>query len=160
MTSNSHPTDSALVNALIDAISRFRVRIEALPDDADLEEESLREVMLHLGDRSFRCLADNEYGDMDRDNLPLQLNMILMELEHYDGVDDYLVWARGHGLDAASPKVDALWDRLQENAVAIRKIVGQDLVAMSSWDWSLYAGDARILRDLPEPLARPDLAAC
>ena len=159
MAPNAHSTDSALVNALINAITRFRVRIEALPEDADLEEESLREVMLHLGDRSFRCLTDNEYGDMDRDNLPLQLNMILMELAHYDDVDDFLVWARGHGLDAASSKVDALWDRLRENAVGIREIVGRDLVAMSSWDWSLYAGDARILRDLPEALARPDLAA-
>jgi hypothetical protein len=142
-------TDSAIVDGLIAAVVAHGFSVSALPVDDALEALSLREVVVLLSGQEFRCLLDNEYGDVDPNNLPLVLNMVLMGLEDYDALGDYLAWAKDYGLSAGLPWVDALWARLQGNAVAMRALVPPLPAPISSWDWSMAAGDALILRGLP-----------
>jgi len=144
------PTKSALVDRLVAAIARRRVSIDPLPADEMLAARSLAEVRLRADGREFVCLIDDEFGDAARGCAPVLLNLVLMEFENYDGVDDFLVWARGHGLPAGAPRVHEIWGRLQDNQRALRQLLGPGVRPVSAFDWSLGAGDARALRALAD----------
>lgn len=149
--------ESPFVRELVQAITRYGIRISKLSFDASLEASSLREVELELSEKSYRCLVYNEYGDMDTDNLPLQLNMILMEFETFQDVEDILEWTGEYDLDVSKTGVKDLWDRLQKNASEIRQVLGSDIQPTPSWDLQHGSGDVQVLRDLPVCFARPDL---
>ena len=150
-------TRSETVNRLIDAIKTHEISVRTLPNSDVLDVYALREVELRIGAERFRCLGDNECGDMDADNLPLLLSMILMELEAYDEVEDYLEWCREQAMPPGDAITRVLWDRLAENRAAIPKHLPEGLRSIGPFDWHLGAGATRILRNLPKELARPDL---
>jgi len=95
--------EKPLVDPLINTVTNHQMTITRLPLDEELDALCLREVAVHIKDHTFHCLVDNEYGDIDQDNLPLMLNMVLMELEDFDDVGDFSEWARGTDL-ARTPK--------------------------------------------------------
>lgn len=61
-----------------------------------------------------------------------------------------------NGFSTNSKIAHDLWQRLQDNTAQIRKLIGSETKAVSSSEWSMNAGAARILRHLPSRLKRPD----
>lgn len=146
-----------IIDGLIEAVINHRICVEPLPQSIELENIFLREVILTINAKKFYCLTNNECGDMDTDNIPLQLSMILMELETYKNVQDFLEWADDMELNAGSATARRLWSHLQKNALDIPKCLPSNLKTVSAFDWHLGAGGISELRALPYRLARPDL---
>ena len=140
---------SATISSLIDAVQQLQFAAEAMAGDEVLEAVDLRFVRVTLSGEAFELLLDNEYGDVDDlANLPLLLNMVLMAMDDIEAEGDAYCWAQALGLPAGDPKTEELWAGQQEACVAIRPLLQPGLVPRSSWDWSLGAGDAPILRGL------------
>lgn len=156
MTEKNEFTVSGIVNGLIQAVIDCNISISPIMVHADLENASLSEVLLKIGEQQFTCVTDNEYGDMSGDNIPLMLNMILSEIENYHEADDFLTWASSHEIDASSKKVRHVWDDLTLAAAEISKLLPADIKGISSWDWQLNAGEAHILRGLPKKYRKPN----
>lgn len=152
-----HYIENETVNWLIQSVLDLRIDVSPLPTNDDMENRFLREVILRIDDCTFPCLADNECGDMDMDNLPLKLSMILMELDSYESTKDFLEWCDDQGLEAGSALASRLWRQLQENAVEIPKFFNEKVKVISAYDWHLGAGGIQELRTLSYQLARPDL---
>lgn len=150
-------TENEIVNWLIQSVLDLEIDVSPLPPDDALERLFLREVTLEIGGSTFPCLADNECGDMDLDNLPLKLSMILMELDSYEGTKDFLEWCDDQALATGSALASRLWGQLQENVIEIPKFFTKKMKVISAYDWHLGAGGIQELRTLPYQLARPDL---
>jgi hypothetical protein len=140
---------SATISRLIDTVQQLQFTATPLAGDDMLEAVGLCFVRVTLCDQAFDLLLDNEYGDVDDlANLPLVLNMVLMAMDDVEEEGDAFSWAQALGLPAGDPKTEELWANQQKACVAIKPLLPPGLEPISSWDWSLGAGDAPTLRGL------------
>ena len=157
MNSGTNKTERTVVGRLIEAVRGGQVSIHRLPENTLLQPLDICEIRLKVAGKAFTCLADNEYGDMDTDNLPLQLGAILSALDHVSSAKGFSDWCEDLGLDANLDEVHELWQRERENAATVPQLFTPAIKPISGYDWQLGAGGVKELRALPHRLARPDL---
>lgn len=101
---------------------------------------------LLLNDINITIPVSDEYRDADKENQPLLLQLVLFECEFYEDAEDFLVWARDSALDSADLAVQRLYKELSDAVPKILEIIGPDVIGISSFDFEMNAGPARVLR--------------
>ena len=137
------------VQALVDAVREFGLSLSVEPATPELDAMSYRRIRFAAGDGRVAVIpVDDEYGDAASDNPELLLHLVMAACEVYEEADDVAGWAREVGIDADAPPADGLYRESGEACRVIRAIVGDDLRPISSWDFTLNAGAAQVLRRL------------
>ena len=88
----------------------------------------------------------DEYKEATEQNQALLLHFVLDTCECYEETEDFLEWAKEAELDSTVGWVLELYRELGEKVPQIREVVGTEVRALSSWDFSLNAGAAQYLR--------------
>jgi len=139
-----HPEIEALEKVLREHDLHLRVEQE------DEDSQSLERRRVHLiqptSDLALSIVVDDEHGDATDENQPLLLHLVLAECEGYEEAADILVWAADSELDPSESWVRGLFSELGEVVPRIREVVGPDVKALTSWDFTMNAGPARALR--------------
>ena len=103
-------------------------------------------IDFHLDGQSFLLLVDDEYKDFAHQYAPLNLCLVLRELETYEEADDILQWCNFKGLDVANSEVLEYYKGLSQLYLRIEKLLGTIDSHISDFDFSLNAGEAQELR--------------
>jgi len=138
----------AAVDALVGALVEHEIHLSMGPEEHGLQARSWCRV--HLtgpGDLALSIAVDDEYGDANEDNQALLLHLVLAACECYEEADDVLGWAVEAEMDASKDWVRQLYDQLGDVVPTIREVVGSEVKAISSWDFTLNADAARVLRN-------------
>ena len=146
------------VDALVGALTEHGLHLSVGAAEDALQSQSWCRV--HLtgpSDLAVSIAVDDEYGDATEDNQAILLQLVLAACECYEEADDVLEWAREAGMDVSKDWVRQLYDQLRDVVPRIREVVGSDVRAISSWDFTLNAGAARTLRERSAPDVRDPL---
>ena len=143
MSQRLYPEVEALKAALRE--HRLRLVVEAAPPP----EHALGYRRVRLERPRAQPLGiwvDDEDRDAVNDNQPLLLNLVLMACEAYEEAHDPNAWAMDTGLDIGSAEIRELYDELVTVVPRIRAVLGEEVRAVSAWDFALDAGAAQALR--------------
>jgi hypothetical protein len=122
------------------------LRVEPEPEDSQSSERRRVRLTRGQGDLDLSILVDDESGDATDEHQLLLLHLVLAECEGYEEASDILVWAAESELDASESWVRGLFSELGEVVPRIREVVGTDVKALASWDFTMNTGPARDLR--------------
>lgn len=134
------------VQALKDAVERHRLSFSLPETPAAVKEIGYRLIKMHWPGDSLLIPVEDEYEDADREIPALMLHLVLAECEMYEEAEDFLVWARELGLDAADPAVRRIHMNMRTLLPRIRGLLGPELHALSSLEIQLNSGAAQALR--------------
>lgn len=136
------------VKTLVEKVQEFRIRFEPGMEIQDTPLEDLRPCRVWIEDKSFDVYLDNEYKDVEENNPAVLLQLLLFEIEGFEEAKNFPVWAKELGLDASLNPVHQLWLHWEETAPALRKLLGQKLKGISSYEFYLNSGATQELRSL------------
>lgn len=105
------------------------------------------QVTFQLQEHSFTFYVDDEYDDFLISNPPLDLCVVLRELEDYAYAEDYLVWCTSKSLQASNSQVRDQHMKLRSIYAEVEAIVGEINSHVSDYDFELNAGAAQALRE-------------
>ncbi|MEM7415685.1 MAG: hypothetical protein AAF389_09340 [Gemmatimonadota bacterium] len=140
------------LDALLEALRRSSVTLSVGDPDERLATRSYRwlEVRSADGDGAVMPICD-ELGEARDSNPALLLHFALFECEVFEeepGIDG---WCAESGFDPTQDWVHAAYASLGEASRLLRRAVGA-VKPLTTWDFSLNAGEAQRLRTLDEAL--------
>lgn len=142
------PEDVPEVDALVRALEEHRLSLSVGAPEPLLQLRAWRRVHLTGPDGLALSLAvDDEYDDATEGNQALLLHLVLATCECFEEADDFVEWAEEAEMDAAKSWTRQLYQELAGVVPRIREAVGPEAKAISSWDFNLNAGAARVLRN-------------
>lgn len=138
------------VDGLREALRRSGITLAVGDDDARLRARSYRWLTVRTinGETATMPICD-ELGEARDSNPALLLNLAILECEVFEEEAGVEGWCSESGFDPAVAWVRAAYDRLGRARALLRAEVGE-VRPLTTWDFSLNAGEAQVLRTLDE----------
>lgn len=138
------------IAALYSIIEDKKIKLTALPTNPKMDSIYFREIEFNSDNYSAVIPVDDEYGDAEKGNQALMLQLIIYAIEEYEGCEDFLVWSIAFGLNSNNPFILDIYRDLGKIIPKIRDIIGTDVNDISDYHWELNAGAAQALRELDQ----------
>lgn len=127
-----------------------KIKLTALPTNPKMDSIYFREIEFNSKEFSAVIPLDDEYGDAEKGNQALILQLIIYAVEEYEDCEDFLVWSMAFGLNSNDPFILNMYRDLGKTIPKIRDVIGTDVNDISDYDWELNAGAAQALRELDQ----------
>lgn len=121
------------IDALCGLLEERSLRLEVLPENADLARHDLREIRLHVGDESVVLPVFDEFRDSDLPSQVVRLHLLLDACECFEEAADASTWRSDLGLPK-EPIVEAAYRRLAIGVPQVRAWIGRDVRAINAHD--------------------------
>lgn len=142
--STGYPDVDALAQAIITNKLSFSIDMK----DTELDEFVWKRVRMKSGRNIFNIPVSDDYDDIEEGRPLVLLHLIMHSIEGFEEAEDFLVWAREEGLNSSDPLVRKTWFELRDVSIQIRKLLGTELAAISSWHMEMNMQSARALREV------------
>jgi hypothetical protein len=97
--------------------------------------------------REFRMLIEDEYGDLEKQFLPLSLEVLLRSCLDFQDYSSASEWAHANALVDAGIDTGTIWQIGREVAQTLLPMAETVLNQISDLDWQLNSGQAFYLRE-------------
>ena len=134
------------IEQLEDLIKLHSIEVETQPGIFLTGDESYTAVKFRIGNHIHELFVFDEYDDLELNNPPLSLCLVLRELETYRDAEDFLVWCKEQGLEPGNDAARSYHMGLNSIYKRVIEVLGPIDSALSDLDFQLNSGAAQYLR--------------
>ena len=137
------------VDALVEALDRHGLALRALEARDGLPRPWWHRIEWRSSTGpTLSVPVDDEFSDASDEKQAMLLHLVLDMCACFEECEDYAEWAVEAAVDVDDDASRALYREYEQLVPQIRAVVGPDLEPISSWDFTMNAGAAQVLRAL------------
>jgi len=136
----------SIIDEITAALKKHDIRFHQQLSDEDLSPVYYKRLLVIINQQKFSIPVCDEYDDMDQMSPPVMLQLLLREMEYFEDAEDYLLWCKDLGFDAASELCRSIHSELREVVPKLREHLGNSLKAISDFHLEMNTGITQALR--------------